>query len=154
MDTHSQQPLEELIHRELSKLPDRSAPDSLIPRVLDKIRARAQKPWWQRPWTQWPMGVQVASLPLMFASVGLTVFGLSILWKMLTVESALESFADRFDSLSPILDVVTALGNAVLLLGRAVGEQWLLAALLVPFGMYAACVGLGTLCYRMASYKR
>ena len=44
--------------------------------------------------------------------------------------------------------------RAVLMLGRAAGQEWFLLALCIPLTMYLAFVGLGTLCYRTAFYHR
>ena len=146
--------LEELIQRELSKLPERTAPESLITRVVTQIQARQNKRWWQRPWTQWPVGLQLASWPLLIGSMAAAVFALSVGWRLLAVRAALESLSEQLDSFSVVWDVLGALGNAGWILARAAGQEWLFLALLVPVVMYAACVGLGTLCYRMAYYKR
>lgn len=154
MEPTPQQTLEQLIHRELSKLPDRSAPQDLIPAVLAQIAARQRRHWWQRPWTDWPLTAQVASVPLLCSSVAAALFGLSVLWQMMTAEATWDALADRWDGVSAVMDVFTALGNAVVLLGHSVGQQWLLLALLIPLLMYVACVGLGTLCYRLASSRR
>ncbi len=154
METNPQQSLEQLIHRELSKLPPRDAPATLIPRVLAQIQARARKHWWQCPWTYWPWPLKVLSLPLFLSSAVGAIVGLSMVWNLLANRVSLEPVSERFESVSSILDILTSLGNAVLMLGRAAGPQWLLTALLVPLTMYLACVGLGTLCYRVAlSYR-
>src|SRR5690349_20449543 len=89
MDTHPEKNLEELIHRELRQLPERPAPDTLLPRVLQQIQARAQKRWWQRSWTHWPFAVQLASLPLMLGSVAAATFGLAVLWRLVAAQAAL-----------------------------------------------------------------
>ena len=154
MEKNLQQPLEELIQRELSKLPERQAPSTLIPRVLAQIQARARKHWWQRPWTNWPFSLQVASMPVLLASAAAAVLGLSVLCRLLIVQSSFDAVSEGLGSVSDAWDVLTVLGNAVLMLGRGIGSQWLLLALLVPFSMYLACVGLGTLCYRTAFYRR
>ena len=96
----------------------------------------------------------MASMPLMFASVAVVVFGISVLCRLVVAQGALDVLSDKLDDVSVVWDVLSTLGNAVLVLGRSVGQQWMLLALLVPLVMYAACVGLGTLCYRMALSKR
>ena len=154
MEKNPQQILEELIHRELSKLPERQAPGTLAPRVLAEIQARARKHWWQRPWTRWPASLQLASIPVLFGSAAGAVFGVSTLWNALLARSAFGTVAETFGSVSAIWDVLMVLANAFLMLGRSVGQEWLLLAFLVPLTMYLACIGLGTLCYRTAFYHR
>lgn len=153
-DNNSQKKLEELIHRELSKLPERTAPESLIPQVFAQIRAREQKRWWQRPWTQWPFAIQLASLPMMFAGAGGAIFALILTWKALLGGSEFDIAPRMVVSASAAWDVLAALGNAVLVLSRAAGQEYLWLALFVPLAMYLACVGLGTLCYRVAFHNR
>jgi hypothetical protein len=154
MDMKSPQSLEELIQRELSKLPERQAPATLVSGVLARIQAREQRSWWQRPWSYWPSPLKAMSLPFLVATAIGVVFALSLLWKVALVKTDMSELSDRIGSVSVVWDVLSVLGNAVLLLGRSVGQQWLLAALLVPLSMYLACIGLGTLCYRMASNRQ
>jgi hypothetical protein len=154
MESNPQRTLEELIHRELSKLPERPAPETLIPRVLAQIQARQRKRWWQRAWPQWPLAAQLASLPLMLSSVAAAIFGVTVIWKFMLGYTEFGTIADMLDSASEVWDFLAVLGNAVMVLGRSVGQEWLLLGVLVPLSMYLACVGLGTLCYRMASYRR
>ncbi len=52
--------LEQLIDRELKRLPTPHAPGTLLPRVL-AAASRAEGPWYRRAWLAWPRGWQVAS---------------------------------------------------------------------------------------------
>lgn len=154
MESTPQKNLEELIHRELSKLPERPAPESLIPRVLARIQARQQKRWWQRSWPQWPWALQLASVPVMALVVAAACFGVTVLWQLALGSEEFGFMSTLVDRVAGAWDVISVLGHAVMVLGRSVGQQWLLVALMVPVSMYLACVGLGTLCYRTACYKR
>jgi len=82
------------------------------------------------------------------------LFGVSVIWKFAMGYSEFGTVWDTLESLSPVWDVLDVLGTAVLVLCRYVGPLWVTVALTVPVAMYLACVGLGTLCYRMASYRR
>src|SRR5215831_3174121 len=144
MENNPPESLEALIHHELSKLPQRDAPATLIPRVLAQIQARAHKHWWQCPWARWPWPLKVLSLPLLLGSATGATLGISLLWTFLTERLTLDAVWDRFDSVSGLLDVLSSLGNALVMMGRAAGPQWLLIAFLIPVSMYLACVGLGT----------
>lgn len=148
------QHLEELIQRELSKLPERTAPGSLIPRVLLEIQARQQKHWWQRPWGQWPFVLQIASLPFLLGGAAGAMMLVASLWKAASGRVSLEPVWETADFVAGLWDVVLVLGNAALLLVQSAGQMWLWAAVLVPIFMYLACIGLGTLCYRMAISRR
>lgn len=142
--------LEELIHRELSSLPERTAPQTLIPRVLAQIEARARKRWWQRPWTDWPCPLQVISFPFMLASALGTVVGVSLLGQWLLTQLSAVPVSRAIILMSAAWDILNALGGALVVLGRAAFQPWMLAGLVVAAAMYAACLGLGTLCYRVA----
>jgi hypothetical protein len=154
MERTPQQRLEELIHRELSKLSERPAPESLIPKVLARIQAREQRRWWQRPWTQWSLAWQLAFLPFLLASAVGAVLCASAAWKLAFATVSFGAIGDYLGGFADAWDVLGDLGNAVLILGRAVGQEWLLLALLVPLSMYLTCVGLGTLFYRAAFQRR
>lgn len=154
MEKTPQQLLEDVIHRELSKLPEQQAPSTLVPRVLARIQAREQRRWWMRPWTQWPPVLQVALFPMLIGGVAGAVYCLWQGWQALIGAIELDALPEAFGNLSMVWDIVTTLGNALLLLARAAGTEWLLLATLIPMGMYCACLGLGTLCYRTAVQRR
>jgi hypothetical protein len=54
MRPHPDLELEMAIDRELRSLPDRPAPASLAPRVLQAIAERQRLPWWRKSFTHWP----------------------------------------------------------------------------------------------------
>ena len=153
MDPH-QKSLEELIQRELSKLPDRPAPGALIPRVLAEIHTRQSKRWWQRPWTEWPLALRIVSLPFLVASAGGTVVVVLMISKLMLASLAAVRLTETLGIASSLWDVVGALGNALLVLSRAPGQPWLLMGLSISLAMYLTCVGLGTLCCRLAFQSR
>jgi hypothetical protein len=157
MDKNSQPNLEELIHRELLKLPVRSAPATLIPRILARIEAQSRRRWWQRPWTQWPISLQVAAVPLMLAMVTSALWALwalSALSNRAMPAAELSAMPSNFGPAGAVWDVASALGTAVVVVGRSANQQWLWLSLFVPIAMYLACIGLGTLAYRMALHSR
>src|SRR3989442_10640350 len=69
MNNDREKALETLLERELKKLPDLAAPQTIIPRVLAAIQAKA-RPWWQRPWVTWPWGLRVLFLFAVFVVLG------------------------------------------------------------------------------------
>jgi hypothetical protein len=62
-----EQDLEKLMDRELRSLPPPRAPETLAPRVMAAIAARAAPPWHRRTWFEWSRGWQVASAALTVA---------------------------------------------------------------------------------------
>ena len=61
--------LEQHVDRALADLPPLTAPGTLLPRVLAAVQAWADRPWYQRAWLTWPVGLQVASAALLVLMV-------------------------------------------------------------------------------------
>jgi len=61
--------LEKHVDRALADLPPLTAPGTLLPRVLAAVQAWAERPWYQRAWLTWPVGLQVASAALLLLLV-------------------------------------------------------------------------------------
>jgi hypothetical protein len=154
MEANRPKNLEELIHRELSQLPDCQAPETLIPLVLARIQAQIHKSWWQRPWSQWPLVLQMASLPFLFGGAAGFVVAMNFLWSIFSSAAAAGPVADHLVALTGLLEVLGTLGNAVLILTRSTGPLWFFAGISIVLAMYLACIGLGSVCYRLAIPKR
>lgn len=69
------QELERLVDRRLKAVPPRRAPGTLLPSVMRAVRARAQQPWYARPWTTWPANWRAVSIAAV--AIVLVAFGLS-----------------------------------------------------------------------------
>ena len=69
MNEQDEKQLEQLVHRELRKLPELPAPETLVHSVMLAVHAKEREPWWQRPWLTWPRPVQVISSALCVATV-------------------------------------------------------------------------------------
>jgi len=50
MNEQNEKQLEQLVHRELRKLPELPAPETLVHRVMLAVHAKEHRPWWQRSW--------------------------------------------------------------------------------------------------------
>ena len=153
MDNLTDPKLEALIHQELRKLPSRRAPQTLALRVLAAIQDRAQKSWWQRPWTTWPFKFRLA---FMVAAVCSATLFLSLSFAVLNgniTDLFGLKLGQEFGFLLPIWEVLKALGNAGLLLTRSINQSLLLALSSLVFMMYLACVAIGTACCRVACNK-
>jgi hypothetical protein len=61
--------LEKHVDRALADLPPLTAPGTLLPRVLAAVQQWAARPWYQRAWLTWPVGLQVASATLLILLV-------------------------------------------------------------------------------------
>jgi hypothetical protein len=153
MQPEPQDPLAELIQRELARLPECPAPATLMPRVMARLEQR-QKQWWRNPWACWPFAARVISLPLMagtaagvaWLAVALVraILGLT-LWQELLASDGLISSAWGF---------CATLGNALVALLGSSAQHWMLAAGVVIGLMYLTTVALGTACFRVVIAKR
>ena len=70
MRPHPDDELEIWVDRELRRLPDRPAPETLMPRVMQAIAARQAVPWWRKSFAHWPL---FARLFFLVGSSGLAV---------------------------------------------------------------------------------
>jgi hypothetical protein len=53
--------LEQEIAAALRRLPSPRAPRSLMPRVMEAVRARSEEPWYRGPWFRWPAAGRMAA---------------------------------------------------------------------------------------------
>lgn len=153
MDENREKKLEELIHRELRQLPERPAPATLVHRVMLAVHARAKRPWRERAWVSWPLGLQMISLAVLLASAGLVSYFLGAVWNGVSVTSISSGLIESFAWLKPIWEMVAALIGAVTVIVRVTGQQFLLIGAAVVALAYVTCIGLGTVCVRMALHK-
>jgi len=154
MNMDDQTNLNQEIQRELTGLPELRAPATLVPRVLSAIMRRAQVPWYRQQWQSWPLALRVASLGLSLTVVAAFSYGLWVLPHNPAVAENFQHLTAGFGWLSATWNVVSALGTAVVLALKQVNPGVLLGCLLL-FGMlWATCVGLGSLCLRLAWARR
>jgi hypothetical protein len=154
IDDHSNSKLEELIDREFSKLTERPAPQTLIPRVLATIQARAQKRWWRESWFGWPIGPKVISIAFLAALVPIAFSGGAMAWAGATNPIFLETVHGWITTLVAMGGILSTLANAITLILSSIGRFWMCLGLTIALLMYLSCVGIGTLCFRLALNKR
>ena len=127
---------------ELKKLPPVPAPATLLPRVLQRLEARARRYWWLRVWWDWPLAAKVASLMLGIALAG------SLGGGGLLVDERVAAYAgditERFTPLAGLWDIATALGRAAVQVWAAVAQPVILTGLALGTVLYLLCLGLGT----------
>src|SRR5207249_1031783 len=154
MNQHNEKKLEELIHRELRKLPELRAPETLVHRVMLAVHAKERRPWWQRPWLTWPRPAQLISFVLCAATVAGLVYAGAEGWRATGIGSPLDKLGQWMSSLTPLLGWLATLANAATLVLQRGGQQFLLIGLAVAGSMYLLCVATGTACYRLAYNRR
>ena len=152
MPDNREKPLETLIDRELKQLPELTAPETLIARVLAAIQAKA-KPWWHRSWASWPWWGQGVFLLATVALIAGVVYGAPQAAEGLSAQPLLAKLGSWFAFLAPVWKLLASLGNAFVVLARSGGQLLLWAAVATAAVVYLTCVGLGTLAYRVAFNK-
>jgi hypothetical protein len=154
MDLHDQRELESEIDRELKRLPDLSAPATLIPRVMAALAARAEVRWYRRPWQNWPMAWRLASFAVLMALLGGICFGNWHAVQLASQAPGLQQVGVLTSSLSTAHSALSAVAAAGALAVRQLGTTVFLATCLAVVLSYVLCVGLGTLCVRLAFARR
>jgi hypothetical protein len=140
--------LEALVDAELKKLPPIPAPQSLLPKVLSAIAARARQPWWQRAWWDWPLAAKAAFLLLALAVVSAVSGGGVILDEGVAAYS--QRVVERLTPVGGLWDSIQTVVNAVALSLQKLSQPFMLYALIFVGATYLICVGLGTACVRYA----
>ena len=140
--------LESQIDVALKDLPPVKAPATLVARVLSVLAARAQRPWWQHVWWDWPLAAKAAYFLLALAIIGAVGGGGVIL------DDGVVAYSQQAtEHLAPVVslwDTMLTLVNAVSLLWQDTARPWLLYVLSFAGLLYLICVGLGTACVHYA----
>ena len=146
--------LEAEVDRELKRLPELTAPQTLMLRVTAAIEKRPSLPWYRQSWQMWPLPLQAASFVLLMALFGLLCFGT---WKLSHAESfaaAMQPPLNWLSGLGAIWHVLTVVLNSVALAVKQLGTGILIACAAALAMGYAMCVGLGTVYLRLALARR
>lgn len=145
--------LEAWLDAQLRQLPDRPAPASLAPRVMTALAARAHRPWYARPWLEWPRYARAMSL----LAVSFVLGALTYATLHFSEFAAAGTVGARLNVWLAPLEAIWAAGLAVC---EALGllKQQVSVWVWIGLGalgtlMYAVCVGLGTVLYRLAFHK-
>jgi hypothetical protein len=154
MDPHEQKELEFEIGQELARLPDVSAPATLIPRVMAAIAARAAAPWYRQPWQAWPLPGRLAFLAFLLALFVGLCFGSHEAIRLAGLAPGIQQLGQLLSSMTAIQNALSTAAGIGGLAVRQLGTTVLLATCLALALSYALCVGLGTLCVRLAYSRR
>jgi len=154
MNPEHQEHLEREIDRALKALPDITAPEHLLGRVLARIEVGAAKPWYQRAWSDWPAGARFSSLVLLsVAFAGLCY----LFWKAPEIQF-LQPLLAKLRSLAGIADAIwSVVGTFLSLLTmafRRLGTGVLIGCAALVFLGYALFLGLGSVFFRAALVRR
>lgn len=154
MNSDYEKQLAASVQRELNTLGELSAPGGLAARIMGSIQQRAAAPWYRRAWQTWPRPQRIVALAVMltlFAGlcVGSWQFGQSDL-----LADTLGLIGERLSVLNVLWGAMSALGNAMTLAIQSIHPLVMIGGAVVLLACYAACMGLGTVCVRLAWARR
>jgi len=149
-----QQQLEEELQRELQGLPELKAPQTLSRRIMGAIAARAALPWYKLPWEYWPTPLRVATLACLLTAFGGVCFASWQLTRAAGFSTAMQEVSQVFSGVVALWNALTAIVSALVVVLKHLNTAWLVAIGLSCALGYAACVGLGTMFYRIAFAAR
>ena len=118
------------------------APHTLVPRVLAAVLAQLQRPWYERPWVNWPRSWQAVSL-VAFVALLVGVGTLELVLERAAVVSTPGVLGDAASQVTRVAEVVSAAANGLAVLRRTLVQPVLgyVVGLLVL--MYVVCAALG-----------
>ena len=153
MRPQSDDAMEQWLDRELRRLPDRPAPATLMPRVMQAIAARKALPWWRKSYAHWPF---VARITFLIGSSGLGMLLFYAVWGLLSGVS-LAGLQAEFPTLGvgwdSVFSLLETLGSAARLLIVTTGSWLMWAAAAVAGVSYLTTIGLGTVCWRLMARR-
>jgi len=135
--------LESVLHEKLRALAEIQAPADLVPQVLRRLDAPDARPWWRRPWMEWPGFAQVISAAFLSALAGGACY-----WR----ESVLAVVRDW----SRHIPGVSAFWHETCLIAQTFGDvfghflaaarfPWLAGAAAVVISAYLGVIGVGAI---------
>jgi len=149
MDDQEQIQLEKAIHRELRGLPELKAPETLLHRVMLSVHER-ERARWRRSWMNWPFGLQAGSLIVLLFSAGLVSYLAGAAWDGVNAASMWQRAVMSLAWLQPFWEILVAISNTILVVLRAANQNLILIGAGALVLAYLMCVGLGTVCVRIA----
>jgi hypothetical protein len=154
MNPNEENKLESLIDREMKLLPHVSAPTSLALRVMAAIERRAHLPWYRRSWQFWPRPIQLSSVAAAMAVFALACYGTWLFRQSVPYASAHQDVHSWFSGLGALANAFYTLFGALVISIKKLGTGFLIGcACAIAFG-YVMCLGLGTVCFRLALARR
>lgn len=154
MNTEYEKRLEERIDRELKELPELRAPTTLAARVMQAVEARARVPWYRQSWEMWPAPVRISALIFLLASFGGLCFASWQLTRAAGFANAMQEVGEMFSGFTLLWNIGSAVLSAAVLAVKQLGTGILITLLMGVLLAWAMCLGLGTICVRLALARR
>ena len=142
------------VHQELNRLGELSAPPMLAGRVLRAIAQRRAVPWYRSAWQTWPLALQGVSLVALLLVFGGICLGVGELSQVAKVSPAGQHAGQWLAWFGVLWKTAGVLADAIGTAFRHLGMGIVIGCGLALLAAYAACVGLGTACVRLALARR
>lgn len=154
MNVEYEKQLEAGIRRELAVLGELEAPPGIAGRVLQQIERRARTPWYRREWQTWPIVLRTCSLIGLLAAFSFLCFESSRLSYYARLTPAVREVSGWFSLADAFWGAGNTLASALGLAFRSLGPAVLIGGAALILFCYAACLGLGTIYWRLAYAHR
>ena len=142
------------VQQELDALGELSAPPTLAGRVLRAIEQSAAAPWYRCSWQAWPLAFQGLSLVVLLALFAGICFGSVELSHAAKFSPAGHQVGEWFAWFGVLCKTAAVLADAVATAFRHLGMGVVIGCGLALLAAYAAGIGLGTACVRLALARR
>lgn len=137
--------LEKSLGAVLKGQPSLRAPSALEQRVREAIVWRAERPWWQRAFGEWPLPARLGFYLLSSVAAVVCVAAALAMWNGPGATLAAE-LLEKFSNGRAAVDAVAAMVTGWL--GRVPVGAWLIVGACVALA-YAGVFGLGAAAYRL-----
>jgi hypothetical protein len=130
------------------------APGGLTSRVMAEIERQASLPWHRQAWQSWPTAVRWATLAVflaLFAGLGYGAWELS---QTAQFTAAMHKVGAWFAPLGAAWRMVCVLWETAALILSRLSSAIVIGGFVAAATGYALCLGLGTLCFRLAYTRR
>ncbi|HEX5400159.1 MAG TPA: hypothetical protein VFY06_14025 [Verrucomicrobiae bacterium] len=154
MNADYEKQLESAVQHELNTLGELEAPPDIARRVMRVIEQRAAVPWYRRDWQTWPLALRTGSLAGLLAAFAFLCFEGSQLIRLAMGTPAAREVSGWFSLADAAWSAISALANALELAVRSVNPAVLIGVAVMLLFCYAACLGLGTIYWRLACARR
>ena len=154
MNFDDEKMLEMAIDRELKRLPELAAPDTLASGVLARLGRRSPLPWYRRSWPTWAPALRAASLAALFAFFGALCFGGWQLSESESIAMGTREIGSWFSQIGVVLETVRVLLMTGMVVAKKCGPGFIAAFAVAAALGYGVCVGLGTMVVRVAVPRR
>jgi hypothetical protein len=153
MSPEYEKKLEERIHQELAKVPERSAPVNLLSSVMAAVAQREARPWWRKPIPQWPRNNQAVFVTVMLAFVVCAAFGMWQAWPHAALQEIPAQAAAAMEPIRPAWSIMETLGGAGAIMLKSITQPWLIGFGVALLFIYLSCIGMGMAWYRITFQK-